>query len=229
MKISTIIITALILLFVSNVSAQEQEMTYDMYLVELKKEQDREAAAKTQIAQLEKDIADLQAQIANAKQQVEMMWQEMLNFVGVTQAEFDAFVQKIDDLLAKIQGIESEFSEDLKGWKKALDDAEQEVKAVKADKIAVFPRLDGKITALDDALAESRAALAAAVDAAKGANSTYTVRLIPERRDCLWRIAEYEDVYGDPWKWPSIYSANKDQIKDPDLIFPGQELIIPAQ
>lgn len=56
---------------------------------------------------------------------------------------------------------------------------------------------------------------------------TYTVRLIPERRDCLWRIAEYKFIYGDPWKWPIIYKANKDQIKDPDLIYPGQVFDIP--
>jgi len=56
---------------------------------------------------------------------------------------------------------------------------------------------------------------------------TYTVRLIPKRRDCLWRIAEYKFIYGDPWKWPIIYKANKDQIKDPDLIYPGQVFDIP--
>ena len=28
--------------------------------------------------------------------------------------------------------------------------------------------------------------------------------------------------------WPVIYMANKDKIKDPDLIFPGQKLQIPA-
>jgi len=27
--------------------------------------------------------------------------------------------------------------------------------------------------------------------------------------------------------WPVIYVANKDQIKDPDLIFPGQRFRIP--
>lgn len=56
----------------------------------------------------------------------------------------------------------------------------------------------------------------------------YKVRLIPERRDCLWRIAEYNFIYSDPWKWPMIYKANKDKILDPDLIFPGQELDIPV-
>ncbi len=40
--------------------------------------------------------------------------------------------------------------------------------------------------------------------------------------ECLWRIAGYSTLYSDPFLWPLIYSANRDQIKDPDLIFPGQ-------
>jgi len=56
---------------------------------------------------------------------------------------------------------------------------------------------------------------------------TYKVRLIPQRRDCLWRIAEYDFIYNDPWKWPAIWKANKEQIVDPDLIYPGQILKIP--
>ncbi len=57
--------------------------------------------------------------------------------------------------------------------------------------------------------------------------TTYKVRLIPERRDCLWRIAEYKYIYDNPWKWSIIYKANKNQIKDPDLIYPGQVFGIP--
>lgn len=57
--------------------------------------------------------------------------------------------------------------------------------------------------------------------------TTYTVRYIPERRDCLWRIAEYDSIYSNPWKWPILYKANKRIIRDPDLIFPGQVLAIP--
>lgn len=55
----------------------------------------------------------------------------------------------------------------------------------------------------------------------------YTVRLIPQRRDCLWRIAEYDYIYKDPFKWPRIYKANKHQIKNPDLIYPDQVFDIP--
>jgi nucleoid-associated protein YgaU len=55
----------------------------------------------------------------------------------------------------------------------------------------------------------------------------YAVRLIPERRDCLWRIAEYKDIYGDPYKWPNIWRRNRKLIQNPDLIYPGWQLVIP--
>ena len=44
--------------------------------------------------------------------------------------------------------------------------------------------------------------------------------------DSLSRIAKHE--YGDAQKWPKIYEANRSIIKDPDLIYPGQQLRIPA-
>jgi nucleoid-associated protein YgaU len=55
----------------------------------------------------------------------------------------------------------------------------------------------------------------------------YTVRLIPDRRDCLWRIAEYKDIYGDPYRWPNIWRRNRKLIQNPDLIYPGWQLVIP--
>lgn len=56
---------------------------------------------------------------------------------------------------------------------------------------------------------------------------TYTVQWRKKNTDCLWRIAL--KVYNDASFWPVIYIANKDQIKDPDLIFPGQKFKIPAK
>ncbi len=53
----------------------------------------------------------------------------------------------------------------------------------------------------------------------------YVVRYNRKKRDCLWRISLY--IYKDARLWPLIYIANRDRIKDPDLIFPGQRFIIP--
>ena len=49
---------------------------------------------------------------------------------------------------------------------------------------------------------------------------SYTVR----RGDSLWRISGMSDVYGDSYQWPLIYRANAEDIHDPDLIYPDQEL-----
>lgn len=43
--------------------------------------------------------------------------------------------------------------------------------------------------------------------------------------DSLSAIAKRE--YGDLKEWHRIYEANRDIIKDPDLIYPGQTLRLP--
>jgi nucleoid-associated protein YgaU len=43
--------------------------------------------------------------------------------------------------------------------------------------------------------------------------------------DSLSAIAKRE--YGDAKEWRRIYDANRDIIKDPDLIYPGQTLRLP--
>lgn len=44
--------------------------------------------------------------------------------------------------------------------------------------------------------------------------------------DTLWDISGMSRIYGDSYQWPLIYRANTDQIDDPDLIHPGQDLAI---
>ncbi len=43
----------------------------------------------------------------------------------------------------------------------------------------------------------------------------------------LSRIASYWEVYGDGTAWTKIYEANRDQVSDPDMIWPDWELAIP--
>lgn len=47
------------------------------------------------------------------------------------------------------------------------------------------------------------------------------------RGDSLWRIAS--EKFGEGVRYVDIYNANTDQINNPDLIYPGQELIIRGQ
>src|SRR6185436_16041469 len=44
--------------------------------------------------------------------------------------------------------------------------------------------------------------------------------------ESLWAIAGQH--YGAGRRWPEIYEANRDAIKDPHWIFPGQQMTIPG-
>jgi nucleoid-associated protein YgaU len=53
------------------------------------------------------------------------------------------------------------------------------------------------------------------------AGRTYTVK----KGDSLSKIAKRE--YGDAQQWHRIFEANRDTIKDADLIYPGQVIRLP--
>ena len=58
--------------------------------------------------------------------------------------------------------------------------------------------------------------------ASKPSGQNYTVK----SGDCLWNIAK--KFYGNGSQYTKIYNANKDKIKNPNLIYPNQVLWIPA-
>ena len=52
--------------------------------------------------------------------------------------------------------------------------------------------------------------------------STYNVG----EGETLWTISAQPQVYNEGLLWPLLYQANRDQIKDPRQIFPGQTLSV---
>jgi nucleoid-associated protein YgaU len=75
---------------------------------------------------------------------------------------------------------------------------------------------DGKVAAR----AETRFQRDSMVAFAPGQNI-----VVVQPGNSLWRIARR--VYGDGVRFTTIYDANRDQIGDPDLIFPGQVFAVP--
>lgn len=63
--------------------------------------------------------------------------------------------------------------------------------------------------------------LAVAAAPARAESESYEVRA----GDTLWSIAG--SVLGDPSLWPALYRANRDRIKDPREVYPGQRLSVP--
>jgi len=50
---------------------------------------------------------------------------------------------------------------------------------------------------------------------------------VVRRGESLWAISRSSAGYGRGALWTRIYEANRGTIRDPNLIFPGQELSIP--
>ncbi len=84
---------------------------------------------------------------------------------------------------------------------------------IRADKIDAF----GKVTARVEVPFQME----------KGMEGTKRRRVRIVKGDCLWTIAK--QLYGSGFAYVAIYQANKNQIKDPDLIYPNQVFVLPGK
>jgi nucleoid-associated protein YgaU len=76
--------------------------------------------------------------------------------------------------------------------------------------------------AAPEAVQEVRPAPAPAPAPVARPEETYTV----VRGDHLWGISSRPKIYGNPYQWPLLFKANRDKIRDADLIEPGQVFTI---
>lgn len=73
-------------------------------------------------------------------------------------------------------------------------------------------------------IADKKAEIEAKLAAQNADDSAEIEMYTVVKGDSLWKISDAK--YANPFMWPLIYMANKADIKDPDLIFPGQEFKI---
>jgi nucleoid-associated protein YgaU len=118
--------------------------------------------------------------------------------------------------VAEIEGSGTDLEDVIKRFETdyaAQKAAEERAKAEAAAKAAAEP------PPAEAPAAEAQPEAAASEPAA--APQTYVV----QAGDSLSAISE--KIYGDAKHWTTIFEHNKDKISDPDVIHPGQELVIP--
>ncbi len=205
MKLSKYLIGvfSLLILFSVVTFAQEKEMTKDEWQAEVTRLQTEKESLTKEDSSLKADIASLKSKEANMETYDNCM-KELYQMVGATEADVDNFRTAVSELDGKISRKEGPKA-----------DRQKDLDALKMNKISALPEFFDKVHS------QMQAALDAWVEAPKEVN--YTV----VRGDCLWKIAKKPMFYGNGFAWPNIYKANRDKIKNPNLIFPKQEFKIP--
>lgn len=100
---------------------------------------------------------------------------------------------------------------------------------VKPDDGAVVARAEVTFEKEADAIVLRPVALTGTAGAGSGDSASAGTRAIPSiiirTGDNLWTISQRR--YGEGLRYTTIYQANKDQIRNPDLIYPGQVFMMP--
>jgi nucleoid-associated protein YgaU len=79
----------------------------------------------------------------------------------------------------------------------------------------------------DGLVLEPAASAVPGAAAAAAGNVAQSAFVIIRRGDNLWRISRRN--YGRGIRYHAIFSANREQIRDPDLIYPGQVFVVPTR
>jgi len=193
-----------ILLFLSaNIFAQETEQDtlssdqWEAMMTDL----------RSQKESLTQELNSLQTEVNNLKntnvQDYGDCMSELYAMVGATKADVDNFEKAVSELESNINMKESPKA-----------DRQKDLDALKMNKISALPQFYDRVQNMQRALDNW-------IEAPKEVD--YTV----VRGDCLWNIAKKKDFYGNGFAWPNIYKANRDKIKNPDLIYPKQVFTIP--
>ena len=214
--------------FLAKIEMEKKQYKKAQDYLEMSMEDSRVAIAKSQaakaiksakeildtsnLAQLKKYITDVCAIAEKSLERAKTAFEDQDYNVARQQAEMSLQLSKELPRLMEQKIIEE--------GKKSSAEIERK-KAIEESK-KILEEAKKEATAIAEG-AKKEAATILARELEKRFPSVYTVK----KGDTLHVIAGRREIYNDPYQWPLIYKANRDQIRDPLQIFLGQSLIIP--
>ncbi len=205
----------------NSLNRRERQIYWDDLQNEMTNLQQRKSDAIVRHEQNVERIAEVRSQIESLDQEYTTVYNRIINNLGLTSAEIEAARRKITQYHRNIDDWNNMSDSDLWSHAKAVRQTINEYNEFTETNVAQAPdfrddivELDRKIVNLESNLERARP---------KYYEDSYTV----VRGDYLSKIAGYSFIYDDSSKWGIIYRANRDQIRDPNLIYPDQVLKIP--
>lgn len=190
----------------------QDKMSMEEYQSRLAACQAAEKKAKDDMAAVDAEMAALNQDLAGLDSQINAEWDAIYAMLGTDKAGVDAYRNQLKALEAEVDGLMALSPEELYKRRAEIDALQARLDEMKKSKIAALTEMQDLIAVIEGKLTQLRGRLPQAM------YTEYNV----ERGDYLWKISGKKDIYADPYQWMRIYSYNREQIKDPDLIYPKQ-------
>lgn len=222
MKVNSFVIfvlAAVLTLSVGLANAQE-EMTKDQWQQEVTKYTQMRDDLQGKLKTLQGAVSDANTMSTKLDTDCEKCLDELYALVGSDREKAAAFNDELEAAEAKAGELMRLSDADLMARSGEIAELEAKSKELWGNKLSLIPDFWDRLTELDNKVKSLKDTLAKQV-------KVYTVGTWSQDRDCLWNISKKPDIYDNAWLWPRIWQGNRDQIKDPDVIHPGQKLTIP--
>jgi nucleoid-associated protein YgaU len=221
--LNRLMLVAALVMFVGAIAAA-QEMTKEEWQKQITDYTAQRNDLKNKLSALQAEVDQLKKDDAAKAEALKKCNDELMALVGANAASMRAFEAKLDEIDAKLNELSRLSNQELWARRAELDALQQLLDAVKKNKMSALPKYYDRIKEEQNRLDALRRALATAE-----ISMTYTVGTWAKDRDCLWNIAKKPKIYDNAFLWPKIWQGNRDQIKNPDIIHPGQKLTIPPK
>jgi len=196
-----------------------EEMEMDQYNALLGEWQQKLDTQKAGIDEEQKKIDELNARNDQLQADIDGTWDDIFTMTGLTKQDYDNYTNGLGQLRSDASALLSLSPEQIYERMNEVDALQAKLDEAKKSPFSVMSDNAKVIADIQSIIDQTREKGKAAVP------PSYTV----VRGDHLWKIAGKEDIYGDSYAWMRIYTSNKDQIKDPNLIFVNQTFNIPHQ
>jgi nucleoid-associated protein YgaU len=221
-KASLALIVAVALVLSLGVATAQEEMTKEQWQQEMNTLTQKRDELSAKMKDMEAQLTAMREQSTKLDADYEKCIDELYALVGSNREGAAAYRAEIEAAEAKANELMRLSDADLVARAGEVDELEANVKGLWGNKLSLVPEFWDRLTALNNNIGSLKETLAKQV-------KVYTVGTWSRDRDCLWNIAKKQDIYDNAWMWPKIWQGNRDQIKDPDVIHPGQKLTIPNE
>ncbi len=221
-----ILTLAVFLLAVVAVSQAQQNLSKEEWQRQITEYTSQRDNLKNQLAALTKEIDGLRSTLASLDKQIQTVRDETLALTGATDATRKEFEQRLQGLEDRVAALLPLSNQDLYVRRFEVDSAQTMKDNLMKERIAAAERYYIRLQNIQSKIDNLRATLAS-VKSMEASEEHYVVRSWSKYHDCLWNISKKKKIYDNPFLWPKIWQANRDQIKDPDIIRIGEHLKIP--